>query len=73
MHIARAYCVEEGRAVDIYQARALFFAQDEPRADSNSFALMTAVVLRGRRRSQVSTTTSLWSTATASSRSRTSA
>ena len=31
MHIARAYCVEEGKAVDIYQARALFFAQDEPR------------------------------------------
>jgi hypothetical protein len=31
MHIARAYCVEASRVVDIYQARALFFAQDEPR------------------------------------------
>src|SRR5262245_45152132 len=31
MHIARAYCVEAGKVVDIYQARALFFAQDEPR------------------------------------------
>ena len=31
MHIERAYCVEADRIVDIYQARALFFAQDEPR------------------------------------------
>src|SRR3954468_2052839 len=31
MHILRAYCVEVGRILDIYQARALFFAQDEPR------------------------------------------
>lgn len=31
MHIARAYCVEVGKVVDIYQARALFFAQEEPR------------------------------------------
>jgi hypothetical protein len=31
MHIARAYCVEAGKVVDMYQARALFFAQDEPR------------------------------------------
>jgi hypothetical protein len=31
MHIARAYCVEAGEVVDIYQARALFFAQEEPR------------------------------------------
>jgi len=31
MHIARAYCVEAGKVVDIYQARALFFAQEEPR------------------------------------------
>ncbi len=31
MHIARAYCVEAGKVVDIYQARAFFFAQDEPR------------------------------------------
>jgi hypothetical protein len=31
MNIARAYCVEEGKVVDIYQARALFFAQDHPR------------------------------------------
>ncbi len=31
MHIARAYCAEAGKVVDIYQARALFFAQDEPR------------------------------------------
>jgi hypothetical protein len=31
MPIARAYCVEAGKVVDIYQARALFFAQDEPR------------------------------------------
>src|SRR5215510_776922 len=31
MHIARAYCVEAGKVVDIYQARALFFAQDKPR------------------------------------------
>jgi hypothetical protein len=31
MHIARAYCVEADRVVDICQARALFFAQDEPR------------------------------------------
>ena len=31
MHIARAYCVEADRVVDIYQARALFFALDEPR------------------------------------------
>lgn len=32
MHIARAYCVEAGKVVDIYQARALFFAQEEPRS-----------------------------------------
>jgi hypothetical protein len=31
MHIARAYCVEAGKVVDIYQARALFFAQEQPR------------------------------------------
>ena len=31
MHIARAYCVDAGKIVDIYQARALFFAQHEPR------------------------------------------
>jgi hypothetical protein len=31
MHIARVYCVEAGKVVDIYQARALFFAQEEPR------------------------------------------
>jgi len=31
MHIARAYCAEAGKVVDIYQARALFFAQEEPR------------------------------------------
>ena len=31
MHIARAYCVEAGKVVDIYQARALFFAQEKPR------------------------------------------
>jgi hypothetical protein len=31
MHIARAYCVESGKVVDIYQARALFFTQEEPR------------------------------------------
>ena len=31
MHIGRAFCVEAGRVVDIYQARALFFAQDVPR------------------------------------------
>jgi len=31
MHIARAYCIEAEKVVDIYQARALFFAQDEPR------------------------------------------
>jgi hypothetical protein len=31
MHIARAYCVEAGKVVDIYQARALFFGQEEPR------------------------------------------
>ena len=31
VHIARAYCVESGKVVDIYQARALFFAQEEPR------------------------------------------
>ena len=31
MHIARAYCVEAEKVVDIYQARALFFAQDKPR------------------------------------------
>ena len=31
MHIARAYCVEADRVVDIYKARALFFAHDEPR------------------------------------------
>jgi hypothetical protein len=31
MHIARAYCVETGRVIDIYQARALFFAQGKPR------------------------------------------
>jgi len=31
MHIARAYCVEAEKVVDIYQARALFFAQEEPR------------------------------------------
>ena len=31
MHIARAYCVDADRVVDIYQARALFFAQHEPR------------------------------------------
>ena len=31
MRIARAYCVETERVIDIYQARALFFARDEPR------------------------------------------
>jgi len=31
MHILRAYCVEVGRILDVYQARALFFAQEEPR------------------------------------------
>jgi hypothetical protein len=31
MHILRAYCVEVGRIVDIYQARALFFGQEKPR------------------------------------------
>jgi hypothetical protein len=31
MHIGRAFCVEAERVVDIYQARALFFAQHEPR------------------------------------------
>ena len=31
MHIARAYCVEAESIVDIYKARALFFAGDEPR------------------------------------------
>ena len=31
MHIGRAFCVEAERIVDIYQARALFFAQDVPR------------------------------------------
>jgi hypothetical protein len=31
MHIARAYCVDAAKVVDIYQARALFFAQEEPR------------------------------------------
>lgn len=31
MHIGRAFCVEAGRVVDIYQARALFFAQEIPR------------------------------------------
>ena len=31
MRIARVYCVEVGKIVDIYGARALFFAQDEPR------------------------------------------
>ena len=31
MHIARAYCLDAGKIVDIYQARGLFFGQDEPR------------------------------------------
>lgn len=31
MHILRAYCVEVGRVIDIYQARALFFGQEKPR------------------------------------------
>ncbi len=31
MHIARAYCVDAGKVVDIYQARTLFFGQEEPR------------------------------------------
>ena len=31
MHIGRAFCVETERVVDIYQARALFFAQEVPR------------------------------------------
>ena len=31
MHIARAYCVEAGKVVDIYQARGLFFTQKGPR------------------------------------------
>lgn len=31
MHIGRAYCLEAERIVDIYQARALFFAQEVPR------------------------------------------
>ena len=48
MHIARAYCVEEGKAVDICQARALFFAKDEPRRRFEFLAPMTSVVLRGR-------------------------
>src|SRR5258705_3839725 len=31
MNIARGYCVEKEKIMDIYQARALFFAQHEPR------------------------------------------
>ena len=31
MHISRAYCVEAGTIVEIYRARARFFAQDEAR------------------------------------------
>jgi hypothetical protein len=31
MRISRAYCLEESKILDIYRARALFFAQDEPR------------------------------------------
>jgi hypothetical protein len=31
MDIGHAFCVQEGRVVDIYQARALFFDQEEPR------------------------------------------
>jgi hypothetical protein len=31
MHIGRAFCVEAERVVDIYQARAMFFAQEAPR------------------------------------------
>ena len=31
MHIARAYCVDASKIVDIYEARALFYGQDEPR------------------------------------------
>ena len=31
MHIGRAFCVEAERVVDIYQARALFFAVEAPR------------------------------------------
>jgi hypothetical protein len=31
MHIARAYCLDATKIVDIYQARALFFAQETPR------------------------------------------
>ena len=31
MHIGRAFCVEVERIVDIYQARALYFAQELPR------------------------------------------
>lgn len=30
MHIGRAFCVEAEKVVDIYQARALFFAQEAP-------------------------------------------
>jgi hypothetical protein len=31
MQIVRAYCVQAGKVVDVYQARALFFAQEQPR------------------------------------------
>jgi hypothetical protein len=42
MHIARVYCVEWGKIVDIYQARALFFEQDEPRHRFQFFCSDTA-------------------------------
>src|SRR5262245_53574079 len=34
MHIARAYCVESGKVVDVSQAPALFFTKEEPRRSS---------------------------------------
>jgi len=32
VHIERAYCMETGRVLNIYQARAVFFNQGEPRS-----------------------------------------
>jgi len=38
MHIAHVHCVEAGKIVDIYQARALFFDRMSSGTVSSSFA-----------------------------------
>jgi hypothetical protein len=46
MHIARAYCVEADRVVDIYQAWALFSHTTSHDGDFGSFVQTTRAVRR---------------------------